>query len=158
MSSQLVKDAIRMLQPYLAPESGIRLEQEEALLEEMAALLLSYPLAATRKAAVLGCYGLLRAALAKHRRLERLDGKPLAKRILDGDYLSGIYFRFVLDCGERALLAQLAPVYKKLQLGLAHGAAPEHVAKELFEAVRGFLDDQCGSEGGPTVDGEDEVA
>ncbi|TLS51949.1 hypothetical protein FE782_11225 [Paenibacillus antri] len=147
MVTRLVQDTVRMLQQQISPDADISLEREQSLLEEMASLLRAYELERSRKLAVLGCYGLLRLALARHRELAELDGKTLAKRILDGDYLTGVYFRFVLQCNERQLLTYLAPIHKKLQIGIVHGATANQTIAELFEAVKRYLDEQCKSGG-----------
>lgn len=139
MDNRLMQDMVLLLRQHISTETGIRPELEAVPLEEMAALLQSCGIARSRKPALLGCYCLMRLALTRHRELPQRDNGALTRRILDGDYLLGLYFQLAVDCNETRLVAFLAHTLKNIQIGLVHGASAEQALAELSAQLERFL-------------------
>lgn len=142
MKNRLIHDAQLLLEHYIDPQTDIRLNGESLPLEEMASLLQSCKIPYVRKAVVMGCYCLLCLAIMRHREVtERTyaakDG--CARRILDGDYLLGIFVTFALEMKETRLMTHLNSLYKKIQLRLIQGASAEHTMAELPVQIIDYL-------------------
>lgn len=153
MDSRLIQDTLSLLQQQLSPLTGINLKPEGTMLEEMTSLLHTCRLVRSRQLAVLGSYALLRMSLSKHRRMAGLGGAALTKHILDGDYLLGVFYRFVAQCNEQQLPLYLAPTLKKLQISIVEGGTFEEAISELLQAFRTYIEEQS-----RTGDDSDEAA
>lgn len=153
MDTRLIQETLSLLQQQLSPQAGIKLEPDGTMLEEMASLLHACRLVRSRQLAVLGSYALLRMSLSRHRRLSGLEGAALTKCILDGDYLLGVFYRFVAQCNEQQLPLFLAPTLKRLQISIVEGGTFEESLTELLNVFRAYIKEQSG-----TGDDSDEAA
>ncbi|WP_040950729.1 hypothetical protein [Gorillibacterium massiliense] len=143
MDTQLIQDTISMLEETIDPDALISLDADESGLADMVALLHSYEITRSRKMTILGCYILLQAAVSKHHEASPDESGAMTRSILDGDYLFGLYFRILVQFSELKLLTYLAPVQKKIQLGLIAGKPMAHILTELHEPFRLYLNEQC---------------
>lgn len=147
MDRQLLQDTIIALQQEIDPDTAIDLDIDERLMDEMVALIHSYRMAKARKRTILGVYMLIQLAVARHREMVVDDNASRTRNILDGDYLLGLYYRWVVKYGEMTLLTFLAPIHKKLQLQLAGGRPCEAVLADLKDHLRRFMDEHSAKGG-----------
>lgn len=140
MDATLFQETIHLLQNEVEGETHIRLDIDEQAVQDMVLLLHSYRIERTRKITILGCYLLLHLAVGKHRELKYEDGATaITTHILDGDYFFGLYFRWLVKCREIELFQLLAPIHKKLQIGILNGHYPDQLFPEVVERIRKFL-------------------
>lgn len=149
MDKKLITDMERMLQQEIEHDTFIKLNLNKQFILEMAALLQTYKITHTRKMAILGCYSLLYAAIRKHREVQLDDGSlALTRGILDGDYLFGLNIRLLIQQQEKALMQNLIPFYKKLQLNLIEGITLEVIIVQLFDHMKEYLKQHGSDYGG----------
>lgn len=139
MDGKWITDAFTRVDKLIDPATGIRLKTEDTRLPELAALLEKERLSRKRRIVILGGYLLLRAGLASHQELDRQSGEERTRSLLGGDYLFGVYLRWLVQNGEGALLAYLTPVHKTIQIHLAAGGTADEAEAELFAGFRSYL-------------------
>lgn len=139
MDALLIQDTLRLLKQELAADSAVQLEIDEARLDEIVSLLHCYDISRSCKIVILGGYLLICLAFSKHRDLKLDGGLSLTRGILDGDYLIGQYFGWLLKYSELQLASFLAPVHKKMQIAAALGLTAEPVYDEMLTHVKKYL-------------------
>lgn len=149
MIKKLITDMMRTLQQEIEHDTFIKLNINNDLVQDMAALLQTYKLTRARKLAILGSYTLLCSAIRKHGEI-RLDDNSLAltRGILDGDYLFGLNIRLLMQQEENTLIQHFIPLYKKVQLKLIEGISLDAIVAELFDHMKQYLKEHCSSAGG----------
>lgn len=151
---RMIQDMQQLLNQQLSHEAEIQLDQRCDALEQMAALLHPYPIPYVRKVVILGCYYLLHHAILRHRELQECEAdhpdESLAKTILDGDYLLGVYFQMANLMDETRLIAHLTSAYKRIQIKLIHGTSIEDALALLPQEIIDFLEEESSKSGGDT--------
>lgn len=139
MDRKLIQDTLSKVEKLMDPATGIRLSINENKLADLTVLLNETPITRKRKIAILGSYLLLYLGLENHQELDLQNSEERTRSLLAGDYLFGAYIRWLIQNGERDLLACLSPVHKKIQIGLASGLPLELALAELFTEFRNYL-------------------
>ncbi|WP_058300829.1 hypothetical protein [Gorillibacterium timonense] len=139
MDRKLIQDTLSKVEKLMDPSTGIRLDNGEGKLADLAVLLNETPISRKRKIAILGSYLLLHLGLESHQELDSQKSEERTRSLLAGDYLFGVYIRWLVQNEERDLLAYLSPVHKKIQIELATGLPLTLALAELFTEFKRYL-------------------
>ncbi|AWB43247.1 hypothetical protein DCC85_02705 [Paenibacillus sp. CAA11] len=133
--TELIQDAINLLQGELSPEAGIVLDISQEQLLPMAQMLQRSSITKTRQTRLLSLYLAIKFALLRHDCCQG-SGMELTRSVLDGDYLYSFYMQLALKWGEYDLLQALARTVKQIQIHRTEG----HPADELLlKGMKNFL-------------------
>lgn len=131
MDKQIIQETIAMLQAKLSPDAAINIDLDPEMSIELIHLLTAYGVERERQKVLLACYMLLELAKQKHCMLSD-DNYTLTKQILDGDYLTSMYYDFALNHQEAELVAYLAPVNKQIHIRMAEGQVTDRMLYNRF--------------------------
>ncbi len=142
MERTLIQEAIEAIRQQIDPDSTILLQLDDARLNDIQGLLSGYELNRSRKVTILACCMLINLAIDKHHTLIQEENDRLTKRILDGDYLIGFYYRFAMKRNEFKLLSHLTSFNKRMQLKLMNGAKANALLSDLKTEIETYLERQ----------------
>lgn len=140
MEKELVQEALDVLRQYNT--SGSDMNCDDELVYELAKVLNGYDISRSRKITILACSILISKAIRKHRELSTDSNDRLARSILDGDYLLGLYYRLAAGRREWKLIMHLNLFNKKVQLALMQGRPAGILLADLKHEIRSYLDRQ----------------
>lgn len=143
MALALIHDAVAALREHMDGTPAIELEPDHERMESILDLLAGYKFAYSRKVTILACCILIYLAADKHKELPLHDNDAMTRRILDGDYLTGLCYRFAAAQREWRLLAHMTSFNKRMQLMLMAGGTAALFMKELRTEIKLYMDRDC---------------
>lgn len=140
MNTNLIFDAVQLVQHEISPDTGIHLDDEQLDVLPAASLLLEYNLSSLRQKHLLAIYIVITFASHRHSETNYASKEELIRKILDGDYLYSLYIELCLRFEEHDLFIHLAPLVKQLQIDSFNGNSNNRL---LLHGLESFLELKC---------------
>lgn len=140
MNTNLIFDAVQLVQHEISPDTGIHLDDEQLDVLPAASLLLSYNLSSLRQKHLLAIYIVITFASHRHSETNASSSEALIRKILDGDYLYSLYIELCLRFEEHDFFIHLAPIVKQMQIDRFNGYYNNHL---LLNGLEAFLELKC---------------